>query len=111
LTDFSRLPARHASRRGLSDHKWSITTSGGRENPVSDGPNPSIWCVVALSLYYCIALRTAAARVADFDSVKRVNSWFFCYNCQTTANFQIQIQIIHRYRDVRISMLLWILEI
>ena len=33
LTAFLRLLARHASRRGLVDHKRSITTSSGREKP------------------------------------------------------------------------------
>ena len=49
LTDFSRLPARYASRGSLADHKWNITTSGGREKPAFGGPNPSIWCVAALA--------------------------------------------------------------
>ncbi|MEP1846426.1 MAG: hypothetical protein ABJJ84_21020 [Anderseniella sp.] len=57
LTDFSRLLARHASRTGLSDHKWSITTSGEREKPAFGGPNPSIWCVAALAR--CTASRCA----------------------------------------------------
>jgi len=51
LTGFSRLLAKHASRLGLTDHKWSITTSGGREKPAFGGPNPSIWCVAALVRY------------------------------------------------------------
>jgi len=51
LTDFSRLLARHASRLGLVDHKWSITTSGGLEKPAFGGPNPSIWCVASLARY------------------------------------------------------------
>jgi len=42
LTDFSRLLVRHASRLGLADQKWSITTSSGREKPAFGGPNPSI---------------------------------------------------------------------
>jgi hypothetical protein len=49
LTDFSRLLARHASRLGLADHKWSITTSGRREKSTFGGPNPSNWCVAALA--------------------------------------------------------------
>jgi hypothetical protein len=74
LTDFSRLPVRHASRRGLPDHKWSITTSGEREKPAFGGPNPSIWCVAALARYTGIALRTASARVNGFDTIKWVNN-------------------------------------
>jgi hypothetical protein len=51
LTGFSRLLTRHASRRGLADHKWSITTSSRREKPAFGGTNPSIWCVAALARY------------------------------------------------------------
>jgi len=29
LTGFSRLLARHGSRRGLADHKWAVTQSEG----------------------------------------------------------------------------------
>jgi len=70
LTDFSRLLVRHASRRGLADHKWSITTPSGREKPAFGGPNPSIWCVAALARYTRIALRTAPARMNGFASIK-----------------------------------------
>ena len=64
---FFAFAGRHASRRGLVDHKWSITTSGGREKPAFGGPNPSIWCVAALARYIP---RTAPARVNGFDTIK-----------------------------------------
>jgi hypothetical protein len=35
--------SRHASRRGLADHKWSITMSGGREKPVKGVNNCFLW--------------------------------------------------------------------
>ncbi|WP_337659747.1 hypothetical protein [Anderseniella sp. Alg231-50] len=79
LTDFSRLLARHASHLGLTDHKWSITTSGGREKSAFGGPNPSIWCVAALARYTGIALRAAPARVNGFDSIKWVSNPFVWY--------------------------------
>jgi len=79
LTDFSRLLARHASRRGLADHKWSITTSGGCEKSTFGGPNPPIWCVAALARCNHITLRTAPARMAGFDSIKGVNNQFLWY--------------------------------
>jgi hypothetical protein len=71
--------SRHASRRGLSDHKWSITMSGGREKPAFGGPNPSIWCVAPLARCTGIALRTAPARVAGFDSIKGFSNCFLWY--------------------------------
>ncbi|MEP5886089.1 MAG: hypothetical protein ABJ297_08135 [Anderseniella sp.] len=79
LTDFSRLPARHASRLGLADHKWSITTSGEREKPASGGPNPSIWCVAALARCTRIAPRTTPARMNGFGSINWVNNHFLWY--------------------------------
>nr|WP_306268276.1 DM13 domain-containing protein [Pararhizobium sp. IMCC3301] len=38
LTGFARLPARHTSRRGLHDHKGSVTTSGRRANLAFGAP-------------------------------------------------------------------------
>jgi len=37
LTWFSRLLARHVPRRGLVDHKWTVTQSSGRENQAFGG--------------------------------------------------------------------------
>ncbi len=101
LTDFSRLLSRRASRRGLVDHKRSITTSSGREKPacrVEDALSAR-WCVEdALSARWCvedalsarwwaksvhlvrcgacpmprIARRTAPARLNGFGSIKWV---------------------------------------
>jgi len=51
LTDFSRPLVRHASRLDLTDHKWSITTSSGREKPAFGGTIPPIWCVAELARY------------------------------------------------------------
>jgi hypothetical protein len=49
LTDISRLLARHGSRRGLADHKWTVTLSSGREKPAFGGPYLSIGVVAALT--------------------------------------------------------------
>jgi len=49
------------------DHKWSITTSSGREKAAFGGSNPSIRCVAAL------------ARVNGFTSIKWVNNHFRWY--------------------------------
>jgi hypothetical protein len=62
LTGFSRLPARHGPRRGLVDHKRAVTTSGGRENPASGGPNQLIGGVAKLAR--CTASRRAS-RLAE----------------------------------------------
>jgi len=85
LTVFSRLLARHASRRGLVDHKWSITTSGGREKPTFGGPNPSIWCVAALARYTvsryalrlpeCTDLTPSNGSIITFFGIIRLRSY------------------------------------
>jgi hypothetical protein len=51
LTEFSRLLTRHDFRRGLVDHKTSITMLIGRENSAFGGPNPSIDVVASLARY------------------------------------------------------------
>jgi len=45
------LLAKHALRRGLIDHKRSITTSSGLKNMAFGGPNPAIGVVAALARY------------------------------------------------------------
>jgi len=49
LTGYLRLVARHGSRRGLVDHKWTVTQSSGRKNPAFGGPNQPPGCVAALA--------------------------------------------------------------
>jgi len=49
LTWFSRPLARHVPRRGLVDHKWTVTQSSGRENQAFGGPNQPTGCVAAFA--------------------------------------------------------------
>ncbi len=66
LTAFLRLLARHASRRGLVDHKRSMTTSSGRRNTAFGGPNPAIGRRYGTWPMTHIALRSVTSRVTGF---------------------------------------------
>ena len=70
MTDFSRLLARHASRRGLVDHKRSITLSSGREKPAFRWAKSVHLVRYGACPIHRIALRTAPARLNGFDSIK-----------------------------------------
>jgi len=75
LTGFSPLPARHALRRGLVDHKGGITTSGGREKPAFGGSKPTSFGIIGFERRVAIAFTVDAERVTILRIFYGGRSW------------------------------------
>jgi len=97
------MPSPHSQTRVLTifeihnqggfpaDHKWSITTSSGREKPAFGGPNTFIWCVAAF------------ARANGFASIKRVNNCFLWYEmvlAYGTGNLALSSRVKYQRRQL-----------